>query len=372
MRHLPAAQRLRAGHGLRSTSSRSSRCACGRSSAAAPPGPRFPIQGTGQRDALVHLHRRLQPRRDDARHRARRAPQHLPRRHTEEVTIADARASWSPLLRARRSRSSRRAASRAARRGAAPTSRKLPALGFAPRVACETGCAKTVAWYATQRRTAARAARRSSMTQHVRCKSPGRRNSAAASSSSAARSATRPTSSRCCSSATCRRSTRCRPIGAASRRAAGVSRRSCCAARACQLVQLGLVVDPAILFPPEYPYTAARRGSCARTSPSCIAKSRRSTRSDRATSSSTSARTTARCSATFTGGGHRVLGIEPTNARQARASARHPDASSRSSTARAVTQRRRRAGPGEGRDRHERLRPHRGRPRGRRERARRC
>jgi len=24
----------------------------------------------------------------------------------------------------------------------------------------------------------------------------------------------------------------------------------------CQLVQLGLIVDPAILFPPEYPYTS--------------------------------------------------------------------------------------------------------------------
>ena len=28
----------------------------------------------------------------------------------------------------------------------------------------------------------------------------------------------------------------------------------CCAD--CQLVQLGLIVDPAILFPPEYPYTS--------------------------------------------------------------------------------------------------------------------
>src|SRR5438105_13835231 len=28
----------------------------------------------------------------------------------------------------------------------------------------------------------------------------------------------------------------------------------CC--RDCQLVQLGLIVDPAILFPPEYPYTS--------------------------------------------------------------------------------------------------------------------
>src|SRR6185369_1999140 len=26
--------------------------------------------------------------------------------------------------------------------------------------------------------------------------------------------------------------------------------------RRCQLVQLGLIVDPAILFPPEYPYTS--------------------------------------------------------------------------------------------------------------------
>src|ERR1700684_1495504 len=26
--------------------------------------------------------------------------------------------------------------------------------------------------------------------------------------------------------------------------------------RDCQLVQLGLIVDPAILFPPEYPYTS--------------------------------------------------------------------------------------------------------------------
>ena len=26
--------------------------------------------------------------------------------------------------------------------------------------------------------------------------------------------------------------------------------------RKCQLVQIGLIVDPAILFPPEYPYTS--------------------------------------------------------------------------------------------------------------------
>ena len=30
----------------------------------------------------------------------------------------------------------------------------------------------------------------------------------------------------------------------------------CCTARSCELVQLGLAVDPVIIFPPEYPYTS--------------------------------------------------------------------------------------------------------------------
>ena len=63
--------------------------------------------------------------------------------------------------------------------------------------------------------------------------------------------------------------------------------------RHCQLVQLGLVVDPAILSPRRIPTPAAPRKSSAKISPSSPRKLLRSTRSRKPTSSWTSAPMTA-------------------------------------------------------------------------------
>ena len=46
------------------------------------------------------------------------------------------------------------------------------------------------------------------------------------------------------------------PIGTGRRVSSRGFRPTCCIAAKCDLVQLGLAVDPAIIFPPEYPYTS--------------------------------------------------------------------------------------------------------------------
>src|SRR6476646_1355815 len=64
----------------------------------------------------------------------------------------------------------------------------------------------------------------------------------------------------------------------------------------CDLVQLGLAVDPVIIFPPEYPYTSGTTKLLRDNFASFIPKPRRCWRFLRPTSSSISARTTARFS----------------------------------------------------------------------------
>ncbi len=59
----------------------------------------------------------------------------------------------------------------------------------------------------------------------------------------------------CCRSATCRRSTRLVPIGQVPRQQPWFPT-NLLHCRNCDLVQLGLAVDPVIIFPPEYPYTS--------------------------------------------------------------------------------------------------------------------
>jgi hypothetical protein len=62
----------------------------------------------------------------------------------------------------------------------------------------------------------------------------------------------------------------------------------------CELVQLGLAVDPVIIFPPEYPYTSGMTKLCATISRSFTPSHPRCWRSKPTTSSSISAPMTAR------------------------------------------------------------------------------
>ena len=135
---------------------------------------------------------------------------------------------------------------------------------------------------------------------------------AAASSSNGARCAARRTCGRFCSSGSCRRSTR----WTRSARVRTSSRRirpSCCV-RECTLVQLGLIVDPAIIFPPHYAYTSGTtrilRENFAelyrevmQLFPLAKRGSGRRHRSNDGTLSAISIEA-----------GHRVCGVEPTNA----------------------------------------------------------
>ena len=76
-----------------------------------------------------------------------------------------------------------------------------------------------------------------------------------ASRSNAARSAGTRRSKPCCRSATCRRSTRwCRSAQVPRQQPWFPTDLLYCGK--CELVQLGLAVDPVIIFPPEYPYTS--------------------------------------------------------------------------------------------------------------------
>ena len=93
-----------------------------------------------------------------------------------------------------------------------------------------------------------------------------------------------------------------------------------------KLVQLGLIVDPAVLFPPHYAYTSGTtrilRENFAELYDEVM---RLYPISGRRPWWSTSGRTTARCCRTSTSGGHRVCGIEPTDTRKIAHRARHPD-----------------------------------------------
>ena len=63
----------------------------------------------------------------------------------------------------------------------------------------------------------------------------------------------------------------------------------------CELVQLGLAVDPSIIFPPEYPYTSGTTKVLRDNFADLYAESSALLGLGPTTSSSTSARTTARC-----------------------------------------------------------------------------
>ena len=85
------------------------------------------------------------------------------------------------------------------------------------------------------------------------------------------------------------------PIGAGASGSSPGFRPTCCIAPNCELVQLGLAVDPVIIFPPEYPYTSGMtkilRDNFAELYAEVVEDARsRQGRSGR----STSARTTAR------------------------------------------------------------------------------
>ena len=128
----------------RSTSSRSSPCACGGPLRDTTGTVRFPIQGTGRETrAFMYI--------DDFTEglvRVIERGEHLNVYHIGmpgEVTIAEGRAPGRRLLRARDRDRARRAAA-GQHRPALPDITKLQALGFAP-VTVETGIAKTVAWY---------------------------------------------------------------------------------------------------------------------------------------------------------------------------------------------------------------------------------
>jgi hypothetical protein len=81
----------------------------------------------------------------------------------------------------------------------------------------------------------------------------------------------------------------------------------------CELVQLGLVVDPAIIFPPEYPYTSGMtrilRDNFAELYAECSTMLGL-TKDDLAVDIGSNDGTLI---ANFRSGGHRVLGIEPTD-----------------------------------------------------------
>ncbi len=83
--------------------------------------------------------------------------------------------------------------------------------------------------------------------------------------------------------------------------------------RSCDLVQLGLVVDPAIIFPPDYPYTSGTTkllrdnfADLARESATMLGLGKDDLVIDIGSNDGT-------LLSNFKNGGHRVLGIEPTD-----------------------------------------------------------
>ena len=116
----------------------------------------------------------------------------------------------------------------------------------------------------------------------------------------------------CSRSATCRRSTRwCRSARRrASSRGFPTNLLHC---RNCDLVQLGLAVDPAIIFPPEYPYTSGTTkllrdnfADLQRESAAMLGLGKDDLVVDIGSNDGT-------LLSNFKNGGHRVLGIEPTD-----------------------------------------------------------
>ena len=233
----------------------------------------FPIQGTGRQDAVVRLRRRFHRRRDD-RARPRRASRHLPHRHRRR-SPSRRWPTWSPNTSAGRSRSF-------PGRPRGSTNRRCPDITQAEEARVSSRSS----------RSREGAAGRRPVVRRTRC-----RERHGAGHVIDMNESSRELNPRCRH----RRQRRRRPlsgvrigrprVGAVPRvSAAGEpdARRSdtrpheqpaypaeLLRCPTCQLVQLGLIVDPAILFPPSIRTPAARRGSCARTSPSSSTKSTR-------------------------------------------------------------------------------------------------
>ncbi len=91
-------------------------------------------------------------------------------------------------------------------------------------------------------------------------------------------------------------------------------------------MQLGLAVDPVIIFPPEYPYTSGTtkllRDNFAELYSEVVEDAQAARRDTRGRYRLQ--RRHANCT-NFRSGGHRVLGIEPTDVVEDRQRARHPD-----------------------------------------------
>ena len=128
----------------------------------------------------------------------------------------------------------------------------------------------------------------------------------------------------CCRSATCRRSTRWS-------RSAQVQRQqpwfptNLLHCPNCELVQLGLAVDPVIIFPPEYPYTSGMTRILRDNFAELYAESSKMLglgKDDLVVDIGSNDGTLI---SNFQKGGHRILGIEPTDVVQDRQRARHPD-----------------------------------------------
>ena len=93
----------------------------------------------------------------------------------------------------------------------------------------------------------------------------------------------------------------------------------------CELVQLGLAVDPVIIFPPEYPYTSGMTKLLRDNFADLYAESSAMLglgKDDLVVDIGSNDGTLL---SNFQNGGHRVLGIEPTDVGKIANGARHPD-----------------------------------------------
>ena len=116
------------------------------------------------------------------------------------------------------------------------------------------------------------------------------------------------------------------PIGAGAEDSSHGFRPICCIVRKCELVQLGLAVDPVIIFPPEYPYTSGTTRLLRDNFADLLCRDRSTMLGlgtddlviDIGSNDGT-------LISNFQKGGHRVLGIEPTDVGEDRQRARHPD-----------------------------------------------
>ena len=135
--------------------------------------------------------------------------------------------------------------------------------------------------------------------------------------------------------------------------------------RNCDLVQLGLAVDPVIIFPPEYPYTSGTtkllRDNFAElhaSPPRCSGFGKDDLVVDIGSNDGT-------LLSNFQKGGHRVLGIEPTDVGEI-ANERGIPTIKRYFGPEVAREVKREHGPASGRHRRQLLRPYRGRARDRR------